>query len=348
LFESRGINWGTFQNQRSAILRNRQRTASTAQEATMPDESTEVLPGQLTIDDTDTAPAEVYYDAVGEFDALPEGYAKEIQPMRAYTDAEDEALKESVRLFGFIGTIVRDQYGRILDGNQRARVARWFGKGCPYTITHVKDDAHAMEIATQLNLARRHYTQEQRQQIALSLRDKGASYRYIAEALGVSPAQALTDVRRGEQSQAVQDLTPSPTDSESPVQDLTPNTENNDSAVQNLTPQQKSTDSPASSKPERRTTGRDQKSYPGRRPQPPADPEAESLDWLGEVNKALGRFVDLLKESRSMGGLTLMSNRWPVDKRRSLSAELRHQGEVMTEMADWIDKLEAENGYHEA
>ena len=140
----------------------------------------------------------MHYGAVNEFDALPEGYAKVIQPMREYTEAEDEALKESVRLFGFIGTIVCDQYGRILDGNQRSRVARWFGKGCPFTITHVRDDAHAMEIANQLNLARRHFTPEQRQQIAASLRDQGRSYRYIADALHVSHTQARADVREAE------------------------------------------------------------------------------------------------------------------------------------------------------
>ena len=107
--------------------------------------------------------------------------------MREYTEAEDEALKESVRLFGFIGTIVRDQYGRILDGNQRSRVARWFGKGCPFTITHVKDDAHAIEIANQLNLARRHFTPEQRQQIAACLSDQGRELPLHCRCLACQP-----------------------------------------------------------------------------------------------------------------------------------------------------------------
>jgi hypothetical protein len=156
----------------------------------------EVLEGQGVLLESDT-PSEVYTDAVGEFYTLPAGYAQVIQPMREYTEAEDAALKESVRLFGFIGAIVRDQYGRILDGNQRSRVAHWFGKGCPYTITEVRDDAHAMEIAAALNIVRRQYTQEERERIAPAMREQGFSYRKIAEGLGVSHTQARADVGRG-------------------------------------------------------------------------------------------------------------------------------------------------------
>jgi transposase-like protein len=76
----------------------------------------------------------VHYDAVNEFEALPEGYAKVIQPMRPYTEAEEWALNKSMELYGFIGTIVYDQYGRILDGNQRQRIARLRGLTVPFTI----------------------------------------------------------------------------------------------------------------------------------------------------------------------------------------------------------------------
>ena len=40
--------------------------------------------GQTSLEDADT-PRAIYYDAVGEFDRLPEGYAEVIQPMRPYT-----------------------------------------------------------------------------------------------------------------------------------------------------------------------------------------------------------------------------------------------------------------------
>jgi hypothetical protein len=162
-------------------------------EGTMPDDVVKVLPGQISLNDADT-PGEVHYGAVSEFDAIPEGYAKTIQPMREYTEAEEWALNKSMELYGFIGTIVRDQYGRILDGNQRERVARLRALAVPYTITHVRDDAHAMEIATSLNAVRRHYTAEQRQELAPILRDQGFSYRAIAEALGVGKSTVYRDV----------------------------------------------------------------------------------------------------------------------------------------------------------
>jgi hypothetical protein len=143
------------------------------------------------------AMAEVQYGAVGEFDRLPDGYAKTIQPMRPYSEAEEAALQESMRLYGFIGAIVKDQYGRILDGHHRQRIARLSGRGVPYTITQVRDDAHAMEIARAANVVRRHYTQQQREEIAPILRDQGFSYRAIAEALGVSHTQARADAEGG-------------------------------------------------------------------------------------------------------------------------------------------------------
>ena len=143
--------------------------------------------------DADTPP-EVQYGAVHEFDALPEGYAKVIQPMRPYSDAEEYALNESMRLFGFVGAIVRDQYGRILDGNQRQRVARQRGLGVPHTITQVRDDAHAVAVATSLNAVRRQYPRQEREQIALSMRDQGFSYRVIAAALGVSKDTVQRDI----------------------------------------------------------------------------------------------------------------------------------------------------------
>src|SRR5262245_45211966 len=114
------------------------------QEMTTPHEMVEVLPGHLSIDE-DTA-GEVHDGAVHEFDRLPNGYAKEIQPMRKYTDAEEWALNESMRLYGFFGTIIRDQYGRTLDGHHRERIARLRGLGVPFVIRHVKDDAEAIAI----------------------------------------------------------------------------------------------------------------------------------------------------------------------------------------------------------
>jgi DNA-binding CsgD family transcriptional regulator len=192
--------------------------------------------------------ADVQYGAVGEFDRLPDGYAKTIQPMRPYSEAEEFALQESMRLYGFLGAIVRDQYGRILDGNQRQRIARLRGLGVPYTITHVKDDAHAMEIARTANVIRRHYTREQREQIALAMRDQGFSYRLIAVALGVSKDTVQRDISGGFTIIPEQDARETP-------------------GVSHETPA-----------PQERVRGRDGKSYLAKRPSAPKPPTLEGDD----------------------------------------------------------------------
>ena len=165
--------------------------------------------------DADTAPTEVHYGAVNEWDALPVGYAKVIQPMRPYSDAEEWALNKSMELYGFIGTIVYDQYGRILDGNQRQRVARLRGLAVPFTIMQVRDDAHAIEIARAANAIRRHYTPEQRQELAPILRDQGFSYRAIAEALGVGKSTVYRDMlgelRIRDESESEREIVPNGT-----------------------------------------------------------------------------------------------------------------------------------------
>ena len=97
----------------------------------MPEDTIEVLPGQLSIEDADT-PGAVHYGAVQEYDALPHDYAQDIQPMQPYSDAEEWALDKSMELYGFLGAIVLDQYGRILDGNQRQRIARLRGLAVPH------------------------------------------------------------------------------------------------------------------------------------------------------------------------------------------------------------------------
>jgi ParB-like chromosome segregation protein Spo0J len=314
----------------------------------------------------DGLPAEmtaVHSGAVSEFDLLPEGYAKEIQPMRKYTDAEEWALNESMRLYGFFGTILRDQYGRILDGHHRQLVARQRGLETPYTIRPVKDDAEAIAIARAANGARRHmYTQEQRQELANGMRDQGFSYRAIAEALGVGVATVYRDTfgvlrirpESDEASPPVPNGTAEMNHTETGVPNETPELNRTESGVPNRTAQpgpheerdpKKTPAPPPSQEPEPRTKGRDEKSYPSRRSRKATvTTEAQVITWLTKVDKALTTFTNLIKASRAFGGVTLTSHRWQEEKRRALVADLRHQSEVMTQIADHIDALAAKNG----
>jgi hypothetical protein len=272
------------------------------QEATMSEATAEVQPGQ-TIIDTDTAPAEVHYGAVHEFDALPEGYAKVIQPMRPYSDAEEWALNKSMELYSFIGTIVYDQYGRILDGNQRQRVARQRGLGVPYTIMRVRDDAHAIEIARAANAVRRHYTPEQRQELAPILRDQGFSYRAIADALGVGKSTVYRDMLgelriREEAETATEGVpfgTPEPTLTEPPIRERTPEPATTEPPVPNGTPE-----------PEKRIRGRDGKSYASQRPTGTKTPtigkgQAEQTkERMGERGQPNHSWINVLSQAHRL------------------------------------------------
>lgn len=246
IVQKRGVQiaYMTISNHMDALGLERPRANSkkvSTQEDMIPDDVVQ-------IDATDT-PAEVHYDAVVEFDALPDGYAKEIQPMRPYSDAEEFALNESMRLFGFVGAIVRDQYGRILDGHHRQRVARLRGLGVPHTITHVRDDAHALAVATSLNAVRRQYPRKEREQIALAMRDQGFSYRVIAAALGVSKDTVQRDIFGGFK------IIPAPEPEAPPVSSETP------APVMEKPP----TVPQGTRKDPPHIKGRDGKNYPGQR-----------------------------------------------------------------------------------
>jgi transposase-like protein len=255
---------------------------------------------EATTTDADT-PAGVRYGAVNEFDALPEGYAKEIQPMRKYTEAEEWALDKSMELHGFQGAIVRDQYGRILDGHHRQRLARLRGFGVPFTTTHVRDDAHAIEIARALNINRRHYSQEEREELAILMRDQGFSYRAIADALKVGVSTVYRDVfgvlrerqETNRESAGVPDETPEPTLPETRVPHETPDAARTESGVPDETPPAKTTDAPVphgTPAPEKRIRGLDGKTYADRRPTTPAGNGVK----VSAQDRQLAKVIELL------------------------------------------------------
>jgi len=284
------------------LLTTRPKTKkSPPQEEPMPDDVVEVLPGQISIADADT-PGEVQYDAVGEFDALPEGYAKTIQPMRAYTEAEEFALNKSMELYGFQGAIIRDQYGRILDGNQRQRIARLRGLGVPYTITQVRDDAHATEIARALNAIKRHYPREQRMELVQQLREQGFSSREMAVALGVSQATVIRDIWGA--YQVVETPQPEQADSsESPRPPITESPDSNESPGHQITEQSDSNESPGP-RPRhqpKRIQGRDKKSYPAQRPSTIGKGQAEQTrERMGERDGPNSSWINVLSHAHRL------------------------------------------------
>jgi hypothetical protein len=108
--------------------------------------------------------------------------------------ATEAALRASIKRWGVIVPVVKDQHGNILDGYHRARIAEALGITYPSIQYTVADDIHGFEIAHTLNVDRRHLDADQRAEMARMLRSEGHSLRAIAGALGVTAGTVVNDL----------------------------------------------------------------------------------------------------------------------------------------------------------
>lgn len=116
--------------------------------------------------------------------------AQIIQPMPELDPEQLDALRADIAANGVLVPVIKDQHGRILDGNHRAAIAAELGIDYPTITVRVKDDADAWDKAVALNCARRHLTREQvRELIASEIRRRPEqSDRAIARRVGCSPS----------------------------------------------------------------------------------------------------------------------------------------------------------------
>lgn len=117
-----------------------------------------------------------------------------LQMFPALDQATEDALRESIKRFGVLVPITKDQHGRILDGHHRSRIADEEGVDYRVDFREVESDEEAEEIATALNAVRRQLSKEQRKEIAAALREKGHSLRAIAAVTGVDEKQVRNDL----------------------------------------------------------------------------------------------------------------------------------------------------------
>lgn len=113
-----------------------------------------------------------------------------IQPMPPLSAEEFDALRSDIATNGVVLVpVIKDQHGRIIDGNHRAAIATELGIDYPVRVVEVTDDADAWDRAVALNCARRHLTREQtRTIIATEIRRRPEdSDRAIARRVGCSP-----------------------------------------------------------------------------------------------------------------------------------------------------------------
>ena len=109
-----------------------------------------------------------------------------------YAELETDILKRGVQV-----PIEFDEDGNVLDGFHRLQICQQHGLDYPTIIRRGMTEDEKIEHAWKLNLARRHLTREQRQELVLRFRKEGRSTRQIAERLGVSHPTVLGDLATG-------------------------------------------------------------------------------------------------------------------------------------------------------
>lgn len=124
-----------------------------------------------------------------------------IQLFPPLDDAVEAALTESIRRFGVLVPVVRDQSGRTLDGHHRSRIADGLGVSYRVDVVTVSDDDEAHEVARTLNADRRHMDPEQRREVEAALREAGHSRPAIAAALGVDEKTVRNDLAGSDHSE---------------------------------------------------------------------------------------------------------------------------------------------------
>lgn len=120
-----------------------------------------------------------------------------IQPMPDLTGDQLDALRADIEAHGVRVPVVKDQHGRILDGNNRAAIADQLGIDYPVEVVQVADDDEAHDIAVSLNCARRHLTREQVRELIITEHERRPddSDRAIARRVGCSPSTVAAALR---------------------------------------------------------------------------------------------------------------------------------------------------------
>lgn len=110
------------------------------------------------------------------------------QVMRDLTREEYGALKESIIESGVLVPVVLDEHGNIIDGHHRKMICEEIGAKYPVQVVPGLTEAEKLNMARQLNEARRQLTpEEKRREIERRLRDAPeTSDRQIAKAVGAS------------------------------------------------------------------------------------------------------------------------------------------------------------------
>jgi ParB-like chromosome segregation protein Spo0J len=113
----------------------------------------------------------------------------------ALDPAVEAALRSSIKRFGVLVPIVKDQHGNVLDGHHRQTIADELGVEYRTDRIVVADETEARAIVETLNTDRGHRLKsDMRREVVADLHEGGHSNVVIAKALGVSEGQIRKDL----------------------------------------------------------------------------------------------------------------------------------------------------------
>jgi transposase-like protein len=110
------------------------------------------------------------------------------QVMPNLSPAEYAALKTDIAANGVRIPIEVDEEGNIIDGFHRKQICGELGIECPTRPFFGRTEEQKRAHAWQVNLTRRHLSQDQKREIARTLREEGWSQQRIAQALAIRQA----------------------------------------------------------------------------------------------------------------------------------------------------------------
>jgi transcriptional regulator with XRE-family HTH domain len=108
------------------------------------------------------------------------------QLMPPLSPEEYAALRADIAERGVLIPVEYDEEGNILDGFHRVQICQELGLDWPRVMRPGLTEGQKLEHAWRLNLARRHLSREQKQGIAVRLRQEGWTQERIAQALAIS------------------------------------------------------------------------------------------------------------------------------------------------------------------
>ncbi len=131
-------------------------------------------------------------------DTIPDDKVRNYQIFPDLSGNEEAVLRTSIKKVGVLIPIVKDDWGNVVEGHQRKRIAGELGVPCPEVVRHFGSEQEKFQFALISNRARRRNLNQQQKRHTIAdylVGDPEISNNWLAEILGVSDATVI-EVRK--------------------------------------------------------------------------------------------------------------------------------------------------------